>query len=841
MTVRLLLITLFFASGISALVYEVVWIRALSLTFSITVYSLTTVLCAFMAGLGLGAAISARFADRLRRPLIAFGVAELGIAASGMVVPDILSSLGPAYLSLFESFGGAGVAFSVSRFGLAFLVLVIPSTLMGVTLPLLSRAVIDRDAVVGSRAGELYGANTIGAVFGCILAGFVWIPAFGLTTTSAIAAGLNIAIACGAFAIAVRHRVSVPEPSAKAKRGRLSTAVRLAALTYAVSGFTAMGYEVLWTRALEHYTHNSTYAYTAMLATFLAGLGVGSAVCSRVADRFRDPLFAVGVIQIAIGFAVLVALRIYMGFDTFVPAAAAQIGGLTSWRQVVVLMFTETGLTMLVMSLLLGAMFPLVARVAVDSLDSVGERIGFVYVANTVGSILGSVFVGFGLLPWLGMRGAFLTLVIANLSLGVFVVSRQQRTGAGRWIALAGGVAILASFWILPTELFKNQFVQRYGDLLFYKEEVTDTVMVTENEQGERLIRYADGRGTAGTGTVVGDRMYGHLPLMLHPEPRKVLQICFGVGNSLSAVLQHPVELVDAVELSPGVLEAAPFFSSTNRDSMDDPRVNMIINDGRNFLLTSNELYDVIRLDPPELHTRGVVNLYTKEFYELARERLAPGGIFSIWINNVMTPEEEIKMLLRTMAQVFPYVSVWHDPMMFSWIINGSMAPHDPDLEVLETAFARPEVAADMTSIGIRDPYEFLNHYVFSDQELIDWAGGGPLVVDDHTRLDFSVPRSRDAFYGLGNFNTDYYLLEFLDEGQSAPENVALRIFGEKVRRLAAVKESVLPSISNLSEYRLESQEVERRLEEARGSLLIKSRRDSPEGPPQTRVPVDAR
>ena len=229
--------------------------------------------------------------------------------------------------------------------------------------------------------------------------------------------------------------------------------------------------------------------------------------------------------------------------------------------------------------------------------------------------------------------------------------------------------------------------------------------MVTENEQGERLIRYADGRGTAGTGTVIGDRMYGHLPLMLHPEPRKVLQICFGVGNSLSAVLQHPVELVDAVELSPGVLEAAPFFSSTNRDSMDDPRVNMIINDGRNFLLTSNELYDVIRLDPPELHTRGVVNLYTKEFYELARERLAPGGIFSIWINNVMTPEEEIKMLLRTMAQVFPYVSVWHDPMMFSWIINGSMAPHDPDLEVLETAFARPAVAADMTSIGIRDPY----------------------------------------------------------------------------------------------------------------------------------------
>jgi spermidine synthase len=431
------------------------------------------------------------------------------------------------------------------------------------------------------------------------------------------------------------------------------------------------------------------------------------------------------------------------------------------------------------------------------------------------------VVVGFGLLPWLGMRGAFLTLLGANLALGAGLTLTASRAALGLAAAGCAAATAVAAWLLVPPDLFRSQFVSRFGELLFYQEEVTDTVMVTQDARGERLIRYSDGRGTAGTGTLIGDRMYGHLPLLLHPEPRRILQICFGVGNSLSALLQHPVEHVDAVELSPGVIEAARFFETTNRGALRDPRVRLVIADGRNFLLTSSDRYDVIRLDPPELHTAGVVNLYTHEFYVLAREHLAPGGIFSIWVNNVMTPEPELRMLLRTVADVFPQVSVWHDPKMFSWIINGSLEPHDPDLAVLQEHFARPAVQKDLASIGIPDPFHFLNHYVFSGKELLEWAGKGPLVVDDHTRLDFSVPRSRDAFYGMGNLNTDYYLVEFMDEDRATREGVALGIFARKVHRLARYKQPVLPVLRNADSAGVPPAELAQRLEAARRTLLI--------------------
>jgi hypothetical protein len=314
--------------------------------------------------------------------------------------------------------------------------------------------------------------------------------------------------------------------------------------------------------------------------------------------------------------------------------------------------------------------------------------------------------------------------------------------------------------------------------------------------------------------------MYAHIPLLLHPDPRHVLQICFGVGNSLASVLQYPVERVDAVELSPGVIEAARYFRATNRDSIEDPRVRLWIDDGRNFLLTSRERYDVIRLDPPELHTAGIVNLYTREFYELARDHLAPGGIFSIWFNGVMTPLEDIRAVLRTVADVFPHVSVWHDPHMFSWIVNGSLEPHDPDLRVLHGHFRDAAVRSDLASIGIPDPFHFLSYFVFSGDALRAFAGEGPLVVDDHTRLDFSVPRSRDSSYGIANYNTNNWLVDRLEPG--AQHDVAFATFARKARELASHKQSVLPQLRNIEAAGFTREEADGRLRSALEALPIR-------------------
>lgn len=788
----LVLLIFFFFSGAAALSYEIVWIRLLSLTLSITVYALATVLAAFMAGLAIGSAISARIADDVERPMSGFGLIEIGIGLCGLATPFVLNEvLPPVFLAIHGAFGGEGALFGSVRFLLAFLVLLLPTTLMGITLPLLSRAVIGKEDAVGLGAGALYAANTLGAVAGCVLAGFVLIPGLGLFGTSAAAAAVNLLIGLLALAIGREHRVEVARSEESVvTESRPSPIVTLVALAYAISGFTAMGYEILWTRALEHYTHNSTYAYTAILAMFLLGLGAGSAIIARFADRFRRPVLTIGVVQVAVALSVLASLGLYQNFESLIPALSEVDGGLNSFGRAVILIFTEAGITLSATTLLLGAMFPLVTRVAVESLQTMGRRIGVVYLLNTIGSILGSLLVGFLLLPLLGIRGSFLTLVVINLAMGATLALWGKRDAAALSVAVAAAAGAIAAFVFVPSDFFEAQFRQRFHKILFFREEVTDTVMVTEDERGGRMIRYSDGRGTAGTGTVIGDRMYGHIPLLLHPEPKRVLQIAFGVGNSLSSVLQHPVEHVDCVELSPGVVAAAPYFEETNRNSLGDPRVTLHVTDGRNFLLTSQDQYDVIRLDPPELHTRGVVNLYTKEFYELAREHLAPGGVFSIWVNIAMTPEEDMRHLVRTLLDVFPYVTVWHDPGKFSWILNGSMEPLPPDLGLLRAKWENPAIRDDLYEISVRDPYEFLTNFVFDETGAQEFAGPGPLVVDDKTILDFSVPKSQDSLFGVGNLNTAFFMF-----GRDKLDPKVFGAFLRKTVQMASHKRPVAPAV----------------------------------------------
>ena len=801
-----MILALFLVSGVSGLVYEVVWMRLLTLTLSVTVYAVTTVLCAFMAGLALGAAGGGRLADRVRRPLLVYGLVEVGVGLTGIVTPSVLFRLAPAYVWLHDVLGGSPLAFTAARFALAFGVLLVPCTLMGATLPLLSRATIARDDAVGRGAGALYAVNTLGAVLGVVVAGFALIPWTGLWATSAVAASLNVLVGLGAIAIG-RAAVGATAGRARPTGAAMPGWVRLVCLAFAVSGFTALGYEVLWTRALEQFTHNSTYAYSAMLATFLFGLALGSALATGAADRLRRPLLALGVLEIAIGASVVVGLGVYARFDRLVPATVGALGGITSWPRVIALIFAQAGAVLLATTVLFGATFPVVARVVVDRLDAVGGRIAAAYVANTVGSIVGAVVVGFVLLPVLGMRGAFLALVVANLATGcALAVAGGARVAGAALAVVAAALALVA----VPPGLFERSFARRFGPLLFYREEVTDTVMVTQDQRGERMIRFGDGRGTAGTMTVRDDRMYAHIPLVLHPAPRDVLSICFGVGNSLSAILAHPVAHVDSVELSPGVVDAAPLFRKTNRDPLSDPRVRLTIADGRNFLLASHDAYDVIRLDPPELHTAGVVNLYTREFYRLARAHLRPGGIFSIWVNIVMTPESDLRELVRTVADVFPHVSVWHSPLRYSWVINGSDAPLGPDLAVVLRRATEPAVRADLESIGIRDPFAFLGYFVLADDGVARFAGEGPLVTDDHTRLDFSVPRSIDAFYGFANANTGSWLVDLM--APNAHEDLALRIFFQKIARMGTYKEPVLPHLTNVEASGIPLDEVRARL-----------------------------
>jgi spermidine synthase len=750
-------------------------------------------------------------ADRLERPLLVFGLAELGVGAAGLVAPAVLFGLGPAYVWLHDLLGGSGLPFTLGRFALAGLTLLVPCTLMGMTLPLLSRAAVDRDDVVGRGVGGLYAFNTLGAVAGCVGAGFALIPALGLFATSAVAACLNVAVGGIAVVLGLRARRPAESPAAETPgTRRMPRTARLAALVFAVSGFTALGYEVLWTRALEQFTHNSTYAYSAMLATFLLGIGGGSALAAARADRSDRPLPVLALIQIGIALSVFAGLVVYPRLLSWIPAAAAAAGGLGSWGRALGLIFGVSGVTLLSTTLLFGAAFPFVARAMVDTIDVVGRRVAAAYTLNTLASIFGAVAVGFWLLPTLGLRNTFLALIAVNAAAGAGLMLLWSPRDAGPPVAgVAAAIAVLA-FTVIPSDLFKQTFEARFGELLMYREQVTDIVMVTEGPRDHYVIRYGDGRGTAGTITAREDRSYAHVAMLLHPEPRRILSICFGVGNSLSSLAQYPVDRIDAVELSPGVIEAASLFRTTNRDVLRDPRVHLAIEDGRNFLLTSRDRFDVIRLDPPELHTAGVVNLYTLEFFELAREHLAKGGIFSIWVNIAITPEEDLRSVVRTATEAFPYVSVWHSPELYSWVINGSVDPRPPNLSILARHFEDPRVGADLASIGIDDPVDFLGYFVMADEEAKAYAGDAPIVTDDRTRLDFTVPRSVESNFGLFNSNTNDWLLSLTrPDGES----------GIKMERMCGYKRSVLDHLTNGEGPLEERAEIGARLE-----ALAKSR-----------------
>lgn len=807
------LLLLFFGSGACGLVYQVVWMRALTLTLSVTVYAVTTVLCAFMAGLALGAMLAGRIADRLERPLFVFGLVEIGIALTGIAAPRILLELGPVYGWLASHLGDSGPALVLARFFFASAILLIPCTLMGMTLPLLSRAAISSREEVGRGAGGLYAVNTLGAVAGCIAAGFFLIPALGLTGTSTAAAGLNLLVGCSAALRGrnARRQISAgAEATAALPDAGVSRRAALAMFAFGVSGFTALGYEVLWTRALEQFTHNSTYAYTAMLAMFLLGIGAGSALTAQWADRTSRPVVAFGAIELSIGLSVICALLVYMQLLDWIPAAAAAFGGIDTWGRALTLIFSVAAVTLLATALLFGATFPFVARAVVDSIATLGHRVALAYTVNTVGSILGALCVGFLLLPVLGLRGSFLTLLGLNLLAGTLLILAAAPKQAARPVG-ALAVASFAAAWLLfPPRLFEQTYVARYGKLLMYREQITDTVMVTQDPSGERFIRYGDGRGTAGTATFLEDRTYTHTAFLLHPDPRRILQICFGVGNSLSSVTQYDVEHVDAVELSPGVVFATPYFARTNRNVLQDPRVHLTIQDGRNFLLSRPDRYDVIRLDPPELHTAGIVNLYTREFFELARDHLAPGGIFSIWVNIAYTPEREMQMIARTAAEVFPYLSIWHGPLLFAWVINGSLEPRPPDMDLLLHHFADPKVRSDLATIQIDEPTDFLANFVMAGDEVADFAGDAPVVTDDRTRLDFTVPRSVESYFGISNSITNDWLVNLMDRRESLIEKSA---------RMCVHKRSVLPHLVNADSLGLDPGTLAARLDAKIASL----------------------
>ncbi|MFN0244079.1 MAG: fused MFS/spermidine synthase [Planctomycetota bacterium] len=740
---------LFFSSGACALVYQTVWVRQLTLSFGISIYAVSAVLSAFMFGLCIGAYTIGRMSDRIRNPLRAYGYCELAIAAYAAALYFGLADGLPWLLRSGHAWLPSGtVGASIVRFAIAFVLLLLPTILMGGTLPLLARTLMERTSETGERLGLLYGINTLGAVLGTGLAGFWLLEKLGIFGTTVAAVVFNLALAVLAIYVARTHepvRVAPQVPrSARPPRAIRSGIVELVIF---LSGFAALSYEIIWNRTLLLYVHNSTYAFSMILIVFLLGVALGSLVYSRLPARWTN-IRVLGALQLAL--ATYVWLSIYLtGELPGILERVADVIGTQQWASALATMATAAIVIVFVPTFVMGMTFPMATALCADDADELGSRIGNSYGFVTFGNILGSVVTGFLLIGWLGLRNAITVAIGFNLVGGFLLLFYRPKSPLR--IALSLGctaLAVSAILWNVDRDVFRRFYEVKYPKILFYKEEVTDTVMVVELPGGTRGIRYSDGRGTAGTGTEIPNRLYGHLPCMLHPDPRSILSICFGVGNTLSALAQYQPDRFVCVELSPGAVEAASYFP-TNRDVLRAPNLEMHIEDGRNFLLTNRERFDVIQLEPPEIHSATVVNLYTREFYELAREHMTDDGVICQWINVILLPEREMKMLIRTFLDVFPQGSAWSGSGFADLLLIGSPKTIRFTPAEIQARFDAPLVRADLERIGFRSPIELLSLHMMGPDDLAKYVAGVRSITDDWTYVDFSVPQSREAGFGV--------------------------------------------------------------------------------------------
>ncbi len=824
-----ILYPLFFASGTCALSYEVVWTRVFTLTFGVSVYAVSAVLAAFMGGLALGSFAFGRIADRSRNAVRLYGLIEGAIGLYAFVLVGLFKWLEPVYVFLYRHLIETPWLLHMSRFAVAAALLLVPTTLMGATLPVLTRYFVRRPGQLGRSVGVLYFLNTAGAVAGCLIVGFIALQYLGIRSTLYVAAGANVLIGLAAVAVARPEAPGWVVPAEavadhhnrpEVGQGELRVPMWLLLVMFALAGMASLSYEVLWTRILLAFLHNSVYAFSAMLSTLLVGIALGSLVFARK-ERRSGGLVVFGLVEISIAAWVAVS-TVAVNYIGYVTRALSRRVTIDSWTDTAAIMFGITGFMILPATLLMGYAFPLAVKIAHRAWARVGGHVGTIYAVNTFGAIVGSVATGFLLVPWLGVRNSLLAIICLNVLIGAaaILLAPGLRPPAKALFCLACLGAVTLFQQVVPPTHFQRMYTcpdpetgKPRFEIVFYKEEATDTVMVTERRGrgvASRLIRFSDGRGTAGIVTDPYNRMYAHIPMLVHPHPRSALCICFGVGNTLSAMAAHDVERVDCVELSPGVIEAAAFFY-TNKGVLKDPKVKLYIEDGRNFLLGRDEKYDVIGLEPPEMHTSTVVNLYTVEFYRLCRKALNPRGLLCHWMNAAMMPKLELKMLIATCLAVFPHTTLWEGGGGHELLLLASDAPLRVDLAGFCRRFREPRVQEDLKGIGHASMFEFLAHFVWGERQLREYAGEAELVTDDRTYVDFSVPRSVFAGYGLAHFNSCSLGPEdiFADWRELSAGGRAER------QRILAARESILPCLTNTAPVVVDRDTLAARLDAA--------------------------
>ena len=744
---------LFFFSGISGLIYEVVWARLLAIVFGSTVYATSTILVAYMAGLSIGSYFGGRLADRLKNPVKFFGFCEFGIGAFALIFPILFTLVNAFYVDIFTIFFPSGFSlrflFTFIRFIIISCLLLIPTSLMGATLPALCRGLFGESNRTRDLPGFLYALNTAGAVCGVVFSAFVGIEKLGLRITSYTAASINIIIAFIVLFILNIKRLTDEDRAVNISGDRFrpsSINARITLIVYSISGFCALALEVLWTRELVFFLGVDTYAFGTMLSVFLLGIGLGSFVISRSLYKIKNPFLLLGIFEVCIGLTTLLNFIFIPKLYQYKQVIFANLG-----YNVFSSVFSGYAVTfalMIIPTLFMGGAFPLAVRVYSENTKKIGHSVGKIYSFNAMGSIMGSLLTGFLFVPLLGISSSFKVVISVNILIGVMIlllVNYRKIVFKIIPAAFAALIVVFILFFSFTKPLVMYSYIMEDPDvkLLYYSEDEYASVSVVEIPGvGRRL--YVDSGLAADTSRfdMPSHKIIAHVPLLIQKKPENALVVGFGMGETSYSITTHGVR-VEAVEISEGAVDANKYFLDVNHDILNNPLFHITIDDGRNFLLTNKKKYDLISVGiiHPGISS-GSAGFYGLDFYKLCEGSLTENGIVSQWVPTHGLSLKAFKTIIKTFITVFPHSTLWFKYTDNFVILLGSKKPFSLDYQDFLEKFKKEEVLKDLETVDMADPVVVIDSFWMGEKGLARFVKDSGVTSDDHPVLEFMSLKS---------------------------------------------------------------------------------------------------
>jgi spermidine synthase len=745
-----LLVVLFVGSGCAALIYEVVWFQLLSLVIGSNAISMGVLLATFMGGMCAGSLSWPRLVSPAQHPFRVYALLEAGIGVCGILVLLAVPHVG----SIYAAVGGQGSLDVTLRAVAAALCLLPPTFMMGATLPVIARWIESTPRGV-SWLGFFYGGNTAGAVLGCLLAGLYLLRLHDMPYATYFAVAINFVVAAIAYALAGFAPHRAPESAAGSAATPLPAATKAVFLTIAISGYCALSAEVVWARLLALMLGGTVYTFSIILAVFLTGLGIGSAVGSLMARDNRRPWISLGVCQLLQ--AASIAWAAYMLADSL-PWWPINQGLAQKPTYLLQLDLVRCAWAILPAACLWGASFPLALAAVVGPGHDAGRVVGLTYAANTVGAIAGSLGASLITVPWIGTQHTQQVLMALSLvgALVVFFKGRPAASSGEAWLpglVTVGALAVVVLIRgvpVLPWQLVaygrELPYTNYSSTSLYVGEGLNSTVEVTQWSDGVRSFHVA---GKTEASTLVSDmrlqRMLGHVPALFHPNPESVLIVGCGAGVTAGSFTQYPtVKRIVICEIEPLVPQKiAPYFKDQNYNVVNDPRVQIIYDDARHYILTTQEKFDIITSDPIHPWVKGAATLYTKEYFELVKQRLKPGGLVTQWVPFYESDEAVVRSEIATFFEAFPEGTIWgNDENGYGYdvVMLGQAGPMKLDVDAIEARLEKPEYAKVKVSLdesALGSATDLMRTYAGRAPELKTWLKGSEINLDRNLRLQY--------------------------------------------------------------------------------------------------------